>query len=191
MNSNKWVCPACKKPFTSEFNECPNCGVIVSKFLKRQEGGVDMPPQEVATRKVSTRKLPTTALVIISSLCILIIAGGLLYWRSAKQEQARQTAEQTAARIVQEQRAREHREKELLQRISNMEEMQRKEAEEKAKERDRELTRLQFERRKAESENEMSKVNEKYARQKRAVDAQVMQQRTDELLRRANEALGR
>ena len=29
-------CPACGMPQFSEFDECPQCGVIVSKFIKRQ-----------------------------------------------------------------------------------------------------------------------------------------------------------
>ena len=29
-------CPACDMPQFSEFDECPQCGVIVSKFRKRQ-----------------------------------------------------------------------------------------------------------------------------------------------------------
>ncbi len=30
-----WKCPACGKPQPREFDECPDCGVIVSKFLKK------------------------------------------------------------------------------------------------------------------------------------------------------------
>ncbi len=29
----KWTCPACGKPFAEEYEECPVCGVIVSRFL--------------------------------------------------------------------------------------------------------------------------------------------------------------
>jgi hypothetical protein len=32
----KWTCPACGKPFTEEYDECPVCGVIVSRFLALQ-----------------------------------------------------------------------------------------------------------------------------------------------------------
>ncbi len=32
-----WKCPACGKPQTRELEECPDCGVIATKFLKRQE----------------------------------------------------------------------------------------------------------------------------------------------------------
>ena len=32
-----WKCPACGKPQTRELEECPDCGVIAAKFLKRQE----------------------------------------------------------------------------------------------------------------------------------------------------------
>jgi hypothetical protein len=32
-----WVCPACKMPQEREFNECPQCGVLVSKFARNME----------------------------------------------------------------------------------------------------------------------------------------------------------
>ncbi len=32
-------CPACGMPQFSEFDECPQCGVIVSKFIKKTSGG--------------------------------------------------------------------------------------------------------------------------------------------------------
>lgn len=32
-----WKCPACGKPQSKEFEECPDCGVIVSRFVKKQK----------------------------------------------------------------------------------------------------------------------------------------------------------
>jgi hypothetical protein len=29
-----WKCPACGKPQTRQYNECPDCGIIVAKFRK-------------------------------------------------------------------------------------------------------------------------------------------------------------
>jgi|GEM_PF-2930575 len=34
-----WRCPACRKPQFQEFEECPQCGVIVSKYLERRGAG--------------------------------------------------------------------------------------------------------------------------------------------------------
>lgn len=35
--NNVWTCPACKMPQPREFEECPQCGVLVSKFKEHQE----------------------------------------------------------------------------------------------------------------------------------------------------------
>lgn len=32
-----WKCPACGKPQTREYDECPECGVIAARFLARQK----------------------------------------------------------------------------------------------------------------------------------------------------------
>ncbi len=32
-----WVCPACRKPQLQQFEECPQCGVLVSKYARHQE----------------------------------------------------------------------------------------------------------------------------------------------------------
>jgi uncharacterized tellurite resistance protein B-like protein len=34
-----WRCPACQMPQFQEFDECPQCGVIVSKFREKQDRG--------------------------------------------------------------------------------------------------------------------------------------------------------
>ncbi len=34
-----WRCPACNKGFEKEFDECPICGVVISKFLAKQDKG--------------------------------------------------------------------------------------------------------------------------------------------------------
>lgn len=31
-----WTCPACGSPQSRQYDECPQCGVIVEKFLKKQ-----------------------------------------------------------------------------------------------------------------------------------------------------------
>jgi rubrerythrin len=38
---NAWHCPACRMPQAHEFDECPQCGIIVAKFKGkfRQEQG--------------------------------------------------------------------------------------------------------------------------------------------------------
>lgn len=44
-----WKCPACGKPQTTEFDECPECGLVISKFDKaketrrRERAGADVP----------------------------------------------------------------------------------------------------------------------------------------------------
>ncbi len=32
-----WKCPACGKPQPREFDECPDCGIIIAKYVKQQE----------------------------------------------------------------------------------------------------------------------------------------------------------
>ncbi len=32
-----WKCPGCGMPYSREFDECPSCGIIVSKYLKVQQ----------------------------------------------------------------------------------------------------------------------------------------------------------
>ncbi len=36
-----WKCPACGKPQSREYDECPDCGVIITKFLRQQEAKRD------------------------------------------------------------------------------------------------------------------------------------------------------
>jgi hypothetical protein len=61
---NAWHCPACRMPQAHEFDECPQCGIIVAKFKRkfRQEQGsparenrqdeefIEVPPVEPDTK---------------------------------------------------------------------------------------------------------------------------------------------
>lgn len=61
---NAWHCPACRMPQAHEFDECPQCGIIVAKFKGkfRQEQGppatensqeqefIEVPPDEPETK---------------------------------------------------------------------------------------------------------------------------------------------
>lgn len=53
-----WVCPACEMPQSREYEECPQCGVIVSKYLAYLDGIKDQLRQSMekvphVTKKVS------------------------------------------------------------------------------------------------------------------------------------------
>src|SRR5208283_4698575 len=68
----EWHCPACHMPQTHEFDECPQCGIIVAKFKGkfRQEQGspamenrqeqefIEVPPDEPETKTASPDRPP-------------------------------------------------------------------------------------------------------------------------------------
>jgi uncharacterized paraquat-inducible protein A len=61
---NVWHCPACRMPQAHEFDECPQCGIIVAKFkgkFRREQGPpapenrqeqefIEVPPAEADTK---------------------------------------------------------------------------------------------------------------------------------------------
>lgn len=52
-----WTCPACKLPQAQQFDECPNCGIIVSKYNARQGA-----QQEADRKSVRIASSPRTEL---------------------------------------------------------------------------------------------------------------------------------
>ncbi|MGB6066191.1 MAG: zinc ribbon domain-containing protein [Desulfomonilaceae bacterium] len=67
-----WHCPACRMPQSHEFEECPQCGIIVAKFKREipqdqndTEAGrdetqrfVDIPPEEPGSEAPSGSRTP-------------------------------------------------------------------------------------------------------------------------------------
>jgi rubrerythrin len=51
-----WRCPACLMPQFQEFAECPQCGVIVEKFLAKMGVTSRFPPQEEPVESVSVER---------------------------------------------------------------------------------------------------------------------------------------
>ncbi len=52
-----WVCPACEMPQNKEFEECPQCGVIVTKYLAHLDTIKDQLRQSLDNRPCVTKKL--------------------------------------------------------------------------------------------------------------------------------------
>ena len=42
-----WHCPACHMPQSHEFDECPQCGIIVAKYQQKHPQGTQSPQQEL------------------------------------------------------------------------------------------------------------------------------------------------
>jgi hypothetical protein len=70
-------CPACDALLTSGGQECPTCGVVVAKFVARQEQG-NLPSFPVQPGDSDAGK---RWLLICCILAVIVVAGGLfLYW---------------------------------------------------------------------------------------------------------------
>ena len=149
-----WKCPACGKPQTREFDECPECGIIVSKLkdaIAKAASNVGSLPEDQIGRLPSFFNAHRVELVLIlcGLLVVIIIAG---FWikavrdreveavraeaiRSEKQLRAKEAKEQQLKAQEEKQlRAREAREQQLLEKVSNIEKMEdqkRKDREEK------------------------------------------------------------
>ncbi len=55
-----WVCPACSMPQFQEFAECPQCGIIVEKYLEKRGGSGRTPETQVrVTFSPEQQSLPT------------------------------------------------------------------------------------------------------------------------------------
>jgi hypothetical protein len=52
-----WVCPACEMPQNKEFEECPQCGVIVTKYLAHLDSIKDQLRQSLDNRPCVTKKV--------------------------------------------------------------------------------------------------------------------------------------
>ncbi len=52
-----WVCPACEMPQHKEYEECPQCGVIVSKYLSHLDSIKDQLRQSLEGRPCVTKKV--------------------------------------------------------------------------------------------------------------------------------------
>jgi predicted amidophosphoribosyltransferase len=64
---NAWHCPACRMPQAHEFDECPQCGIIVAKFKRKfrqeqespatenrqEQEFIEVPPNEPETKTAS------------------------------------------------------------------------------------------------------------------------------------------
>lgn len=67
-----WHCPACHMPQAHEFEECPQCGIIVAKFKEKlphepeppaivnsqEEGFIEVPPPEPETKASPSESPP-------------------------------------------------------------------------------------------------------------------------------------
>lgn len=72
------VCPACGMPQDHEFDECPQCGVIVSKYLGPDE------PYSVADQHIadasSNKSLAKNLLAGVIAVAAIVLLGALAIW---------------------------------------------------------------------------------------------------------------
>lgn len=77
----QWQCPACSAPLAAEVPECPVCGVVVAKFVARQEQAEH--DSVVAFRFAGDSDLGGGKgwMPVIASIVVLALVGGaLLVW---------------------------------------------------------------------------------------------------------------
>jgi|SRR5271157_1221986 len=119
-----WKCPACGKPQTREFEECPECGVIAEKFknsLRSNSLVEEQPARDLSLWNDRTSKYVTSLAV---ALLIGLIGLGLYWMRENTIEKMRQ---QKAAveRAKIEAKIKQDREEQMLEKLSRLEKMER------------------------------------------------------------------
>ncbi len=88
-----WRCPACNAPQEAEKSECPACGVVVTKFLARQEQGI----HSSGVSQHFTRDADYGGkgwMSVISSIAFFLLVGGaILIWSTHRAEEKPDMAE--------------------------------------------------------------------------------------------------
>lgn len=93
--SHEWKCPACGASHPVETAECPACGIIVAKFLARQE----QVSQPAATMTVSTPTTPNRRLGIASAIGACLVLGLVLLLWPKQQSGEREASARSAAKV--------------------------------------------------------------------------------------------
>ncbi len=76
-----WTCPACGVLQPHAMEECPRCGIVVSKFSKRRRVDADCRPIRTNWHTDSDASNRTTWItVVVSLLLCLALGGALLKW---------------------------------------------------------------------------------------------------------------
>lgn len=88
----EWKCPACGKPQAAEVPECPICGIVVAKYLKRdapQTNGSTASYISVSPGSSSDRNWTA----VIASIVVLGLFGAfLLYWSGYRGQEKTEVA---------------------------------------------------------------------------------------------------
>lgn len=75
--SSRWRCPACGARRRTEIDECPACGIIVKKFLERQEHE----SQASATLSISSSTPSKSWTIVACAVAAVLVLGiGLALW---------------------------------------------------------------------------------------------------------------
>ncbi len=79
----QWRCPACNAPQAAEVRECPACGVVVAKFVGRQEQGLHVSSVSPSyTRAADPGGGKGWMPVVWSIVVFALIGGAVLLWSS-------------------------------------------------------------------------------------------------------------
>jgi hypothetical protein len=86
--AHQWECPACHALQPSEMSECPDCGVIVAKFIALQgsasRDSVAVHPLRPAEKTVAGN---SWAYVIVSIVALAIVGGAVVVWSMHRSNQ--------------------------------------------------------------------------------------------------------
>jgi hypothetical protein len=79
--SATWTCPACGVPQPRAMEECPRCGIVVSKFSDRRRIDSDCRPIRTNRPTASDESSATTWITVAGSVILCLFLGGaLLKW---------------------------------------------------------------------------------------------------------------
>ena len=85
----RWRCPACNTPQAAEMPECPVCGVVVEKFVARQDQADPVLSTAAGDSPDTGPSERTGWMPIIISIVVFAIAGScLLLWSTHKSKEA-------------------------------------------------------------------------------------------------------
>lgn len=165
----QFTCPACGKQHPREVAECSDCGVIIAKYKKAVERKVETTPQV----KPEKRK-PSMLVWGLVSLLVLVLIGGGLFYKKVSNERAQAALKEQKA-IVEKDR----REKELLQRIANIERIKQRE-ETKAKQAEQwKETQNKLDAIKNKADIELARVKAKFEIQRQLDDINFRNRKSD------------
>jgi hypothetical protein len=81
-----WRCPACGRPQTRVYEECPHCGVILAKFsAMASQGHVHPKPPHYNANDSDAKRSFRWPIIILSISAFLVVGGAILKRFSHKQ----------------------------------------------------------------------------------------------------------